>query len=401
MAEKPKESYSTRRWRRSIRLPAAALLTFFAIEFLDELVDGVASAAWPLVRNDLDLTYVQIGLLLSVPGIVSSFVEPLIGILGDVGYRRLLVVGGGLAFGASLALVSVSQGFAVLLLAWIIFFPASGAFVSLSQASLMDVEPKRHEQNMARWTFVGSVGNLLGPLALTAALVLGLGWRGAFLSAAILTIPALVAVRRTTLGPTPRGSDRNPPSFGEAMRTAIRALRKFAVVRWLLLLQASDLMLDILKGFLALYMVDVAGVSESKAALTLAVWIGVGLIGDLLLIPLLERVRGLTYLRFSVVAVLLLYPAFLLAPSFELKLIGAGLLGFTNAGWYSILQGRAYTSMPRRSGTVVALGNVVGMAANLSPLILGMVSAAWGLNTAMWLLLAGPIALFIGLPRRT
>ena len=161
------------------------------------------------------------------------------------------------------------------------------------------------------------------------------------------------------------------------MRTAARALRKFAVVRWLLLLQASDLMLDILKSFLVLYMVDVAGVSQSRAALTLAVWIGVGLIGDLLLIPLLERVRGLTYLRLSVVVVLLLYPAFLLAPSFELKLVAAGLLGFANAGWYSILQGRAYTAMPGRSGTVMALGNVFGMTSNLLPLILGVVSAAW------------------------
>ena len=120
---------------RHIRLPATTVLIFLAIEFLDELVDGVGSAAWPLVRNDLDLTYVHIGLLLSVPGIFSTFVEPVIGILGDVGYRRLLVVGGGVAFAAAVGLVSVSQGFVVLLIAWIVFFPASGAFVSLSQAS--------------------------------------------------------------------------------------------------------------------------------------------------------------------------------------------------------------------------------------------------------------------------
>ena len=48
----------------------------------------------------------------------------------------------------------------------------------------------------------------------------------------------------------------------------------------------------------------------------------------------------------------------------------------------------------------MALGNVFGMTSNLLPLILGVVSAAWGLNTAMWLLLAGPILLLVGLPRR-
>ena len=156
-------------------------------------------------------------------------------------------------------------------------------------------------------------------------------------------------------------------------------------------------MLGIFTGFLALYMVDIAGVSESRAALTVAAWAGTSVIGELFVIFVLERVRGLTYLRYSVVVVLLLYPAFLLAPSFEIKLVIAGLLGFANAGWYSILQGQAYSSLPGKSGTVVALGNVFGIVAWVVPLGLGVVSAIWGLDTAMWLLLAGPVALLIGL----
>lgn len=263
----------------------------------------------------------------------------------------------------------------------------------------MDIDPSRHEQNMARWSFTGSAANAVGPLVLTATLTLGLGWRGAFLSIAMLTIPALIAMHRIPLGAA-CGSESNASSFGEGMQAAVKALGQLSVVRWFVLLQVSALMLDVFKSFLALYMVDVAGISESRAALTLAVWVGVGLLGDLLLIPLLERVRGLTYLRFSVVAVLLLYPAFLLAPSFGLKLIVAGLLGFANAGWYSILQGRVYTVMPGRSGTVMALGNVFGLAEYLLPLGLGVAAAVWGLDAAMWLLLAGPVLLLVGLPRR-
>ncbi len=390
---------------RHIRLPATTILIFLAIEFLDELVDGVASAAWPLVRTDLDLSYVQIGLLLSVPGIFSTVVEPVIGVLGDVGYRRLLVVVGGVAFAAAVGLVSASQGFVVLLIAWTVFYPASGAFVSLSQASLMDSDPARREQNMARWTFTGGVAYVLGPLALTAAIAIGMGWRGALMAIAIFTIPAVIAAYRLPLGTHERGSDRDTLSIGEGIRTAARALKRFRVVRWLALLQASDLMLGIFTGFLALYMVDIAGVSESRAALTVAAWAGTSVIGELFVIFALERVRGLTYLKFSVVGVLLLYPAFLLAPSFETKLIIAGLLGFANAGWYSILQGQAYASLPGRSGTIVALGNVFGLIAWVVPLGLGVVSANWGLDTAMWLLLAGPVVLLVGVwergPRRS
>ena len=80
-----------------------------------------------------------------------------------------------------------------------------------------------------------------------------------------------------------------------------------------------------------------------------------------------------------------------------MKLIVVGLLGFASAGWYSILQGRAYSSLPGRSGTIVALGNVFGIFASVIPFGIGVVSTSWGLNTAMWLLLAGPVVLLFGL----
>ncbi|MGD0879324.1 MAG: hypothetical protein ABSA01_14430 [Anaerolineales bacterium] len=56
-------------------------LPFLLIELLDELVFGVNQAAWPLIRTDLRLSYLQIGLLLSVPGVVSAVLEPLLGSL--------------------------------------------------------------------------------------------------------------------------------------------------------------------------------------------------------------------------------------------------------------------------------------------------------------------------------
>jgi len=73
------------------------------------------------------------------------------------------------------------------------------------------------------------------------------------------------------------------------------------------------------------------------------------LLGNLLLIPLLERVRRLCYLRLSAVVELALVPAFLLAPGFGAKLALLGLLGLFNTGWYSILQAQLYSAMPGRA----------------------------------------------------
>src|SRR5437588_4799896 len=74
-------------------------LTLLLVEFLDELVFGVREAAWPLMRDDLRLTYTQVGVILSAPGVVGNLIEPSFGILGDVWTRRTLVLAGGSAHG--------------------------------------------------------------------------------------------------------------------------------------------------------------------------------------------------------------------------------------------------------------------------------------------------------------
>ena len=107
----------------------------------------------------------------------------------------------------------------------------------------------------------------------------------------------------------------------------------------------------------------------------------------------------MTYLRFSVLAELVLFPVFLLVPGLGPKLAVVALLGFANAGWFSVLQGQLYSAMPGQSGSVMAVNNVMGMAGNLVPLGIGIAARTWGLGAAIWLLLAGPIALLVGLPR--
>jgi FSR family fosmidomycin resistance protein-like MFS transporter len=281
----------------------------------------------------------------------------------------------------------------------VLFYPASGSFVSLSQATLMDIEPTRHEQNMARWTLTGSVGNVLGPLALAGAVALNQSWRSVFLILAVLTVLLLGILWKYPIATLTASSQVEQPiqSFNDGIRQAINSLKRRNVIRWLTLLQFSDLMLDVLRGFLALYFVDVVGASNTQASFAITVWLGFGLLGDFLLIPLLERVQGLAYLRLSAIIVLCLYPAFLVVPNLNVKLIVLGFLGFLNAGWYSILQGRLYTAMPGQSGTVMTLNNLAGFVGGLAPFVLGWVAQQYGLQQTMWMLLVAPIALLIGL----
>ena len=376
------------------------ILAFLAVEFLDELVFGTREAAWPLIRTDLGLTYIQIGLLLTVPNVAGHLLEPGFGILGDIWNRRALILGGGLFLTLSVALVAASPTFLVLLVAFCIGYPASGAFVSLSQATLMDYAPARRDQNMARWGFAGYLGSLLGALALAGWARAGAEWRGLFAVLSGASLVVLVAAWRPVVQVTRQPSRplRRADVVG-GIGAALESLRNRSVIRWLVLLEMADLTQDVLYGFLALYFVDVANVSEATAAVGVAVWMAAGFAGSLLLIPLLEKVSGLTYLRYSALCQIGFFAAFLLTGPLPVKLIVAALMGLSSAGWYAVLKARLYSEVPDRSGTVMTLGSISGLAGGLIPLGIGLAASSWGLGPTMWLLMAGPIAIAVGLPR--
>jgi hypothetical protein len=88
-----------------------------------------------------------------------------------------------------------------------------------------------------------------------------------------------------------------------------------------------------------------------------------------------------------------------LNPAVPVKMVLRGVMGVLNAGWYAILQAKLYDALPGRSGTALAVGNFAGLVGGLIPLGLGLAAQAAGLGATMWLLLAGPLALLIGLPR--
>lgn len=378
-------------------------MIYLLIEFLDELVFGVGETAWPLFRNDLHLTYTEIGLLLSLPGVIAAFIEPFIGILGDVWRRRVIITIGGILFTVSLFMTSISISFLFLLLSFILFFPSSGAFVSLSQANLMDSNPTRHEQNMARWTFAGSLGVLSGPLLLGLFVYFGLGWRGTYAALASFSTLCLLAALRYL----PPDSVPAPPFPSlrvvlDGFRAAVTTLKRLEVWRWLLLLEFADLMMDVLFSYLALYFVDVARATEAQAGIAVTVWLAMGLITDFLFIPFIDRQKdSIRFLCSTAFMECIAFAIFLLTPGFIPKLIVVIAVNLFNTGWYPILQGRLYSSLPGQSASIMAIGSVTAPFAKFFPFLIGFLADRFGLQAAMWILILGPLALLIGLPRRS
>ncbi len=358
---------------------------------LDELVFGAREAAWPLIRDDLSLSYAVIGVVLSGPSLVALLLEPVIGLAAVAGRKRAFVVAGGICFAGALTAVAAAPSWWLLLLGFALLYPASGAFVSLSQVTLMDLQPARREHNMARWMVAGGIGAVIGPLLLAAALWAGVGWRGLFVGLAVVSLLLVLIVRRAP-----------PVDEDQArlrLRGALRSLVRREVLRWLLLVELADLLLDVLLAFLALYLVDDVGASVTTGGLAVAIWTGCGLLGSAGMIPLLRRVDGLQYLRWSAAAAGALFAAFLLVPGIGPKLGLVGALALVNAGWYPVLQARLYDALGGSSSLVLTVGVLFPLDAVL-PLAIAALATRFGLTVALWPLLLAPVSLLALVPQR-
>lgn len=373
-----------------------SILILYGVELLDELIYGLQGAVLPYLRDDLALSYTQVGLLFTIPGLVSIVSEPFIGLLGDTRHRRVLVVSGIVVTAISLFLVGIGQTFWIILLAFCIMYPASGAYVNLPQATLIDRDPSRAEQTMARWTLLGSIGVAIAPVIVTALFYLGYGWRGLYLSLAGVAGFYTFLLLRQRFDQHVGADEHVSPR--ELFNNLIAALRSRELIRWVVVTELADLMLDKLLEVTGLYFHDVVGVDLGAASGAVAVFTTAGLIGNFLLVPVLEKVSGLRVLRISAVVVLVAFIAFMLVPITWLKFVLIGVISFSTTGWYAILRGKTYAVLPGQSGVIVsvtALGNVSSV---FVPVIVGRLADIFGLQWAMWIFLLGPISLIVGLP---
>ncbi len=316
------------------------------------------------------------------------------------------MVGGGIVIAFSTLLIAGARSFPVLLIAFIISYPASGAFVSLSQATLMDLNPGREPHSMARWTVFGSLGNLVGPALLAAAFAVGLGWRLPYLGLAFFALALTIIVWRK---PFPQrhqagfDSESHIPSWQETphwmWNNLIHALRVKPLLRWVALLELSDLLMDVLTSYTALYFADIVGLNSSQTSLVLTLLMLTSLGSDLLLIPILERIPGRTVVRTSAALSIPIFIAFLLVPWSWAKVLLMVGVRLSTMGWYQVMQGEAYAAVPGKSGTVMAVNSLAGLLGGIIVWMVGVVANQAGLSAAMWLLLAGPIALVFFVPK--
>jgi FSR family fosmidomycin resistance protein-like MFS transporter len=318
--------------------------------------------------------------------------DAIFGIVGDIWSRRLLITAGTIAAGLGLILMGTAPGYLLLLLGVALHGFAGGPFIGLSQASLMDAHPRRHEQMIAWWSIVGDIGFLLTPLTVTLAYFFGINWRPLFLfgGGLFLLYACFLASLRF---PPPEATEHEEKDGTEAGISSNWAALKAAaldpaLLRWAVILPLLDVPL---KGFVVLYFHDVVGLNAATASLTLYIIIGSALIGKLLVPWLLRSVSSRSLLRWNVWLGIGCLAAFLGVPHPLAKFALLAVFSLVESSWSPLAMGQAYSTQPGKSGVVLSVTSLISPITSFVPLLVGAIATRVGLTWGLAVLLIGPL----------
>ena len=330
---------------------------------LDEAVTAIPVVGAPLLQAFLGLNYGQMGLLFAV-GAASGFIfEPALNLWSYRHGKRWWILVPGLVLAVCLVAEGLATRYDLMLVLFACYYPAAGMAVGLAQAVLADDAVGDTVGLMTRWTLLAGIGDVAGPLAITALAAAHQGWRSLCWLGAAMWLGMLGATLSVRFPPgrPPNAPDPAPvPAPADGAEALWPTLRRMvispAILRWGMLAWIPTMIDEILLAFAALYLHDVLHASEALLGLWITGSLGCGILALVLLerVPALRAAAAAKPRRLlALMAVVVLGGMAVLATAASVMAAGIGLaiVGLGGAGWYPIAKGRAYAKM--MSGVVV------------------------------------------------
>lgn len=185
------------------RAPVSAVGAVLLARLADESAVFLPFGALESFRADLGLTYAEAGTVLAAiaPG---ALVGGVFAAAADRYSRRVISAGGAFGFALALALFAVGGSFGMLAAGAFLMGMSSTAMVDGAEVALVDLAGDDLRRYLARSNLLATVGDLLGPVLLGGAVVLGLSWRTAFAAGAVLMTLYALALSAAPLPPPVR-----------------------------------------------------------------------------------------------------------------------------------------------------------------------------------------------------
>ncbi len=183
-----------------VAVPKTAFGILYAISaahLLNDMMQSLIVALYPLLQPEFSLSYAQIGLITLTYQFTASLLQPLIGMYIDRHPQpRSLPIGMGFTL-AGLVMLALAQSYPALLIAAALIGTGSSVFHPESSRVARMASGGRHGFAQSIFQIGGSIGSALGPL-LAAVIIApyGKGQVGWFVMAAMLAIVILLQVSR-------------------------------------------------------------------------------------------------------------------------------------------------------------------------------------------------------------
>jgi len=381
----------------------AVLMGISVSHFLNDMMQSLLPAVYPILKENFSLDFSQIGLIALVFHIVASFLQPGIGYFTDKRPKPFsLSIGMGSTF-LGLLLLSVAPNYPIVLLAAAMVGMGSAVFHPESSRVARLASGGRLGFAQSFFQVGGNLGTAIGPL-LAALIVVpfgqpSIGW---FSLAAFTAMAILFHVGRwyqARLASAPARHRSGGPALGGLSAGRIR----LGIVVLLLLVISKHTYMASLGSYYTFYLIHKFGLSTQSAQIMLFVFLGAVALGTFFGGPLGDRFGRKYVIWFSILGVL---PFTLALPYASLIWTGvlSVIIGFILASAFPAIIVFGQELMPDKVGTIAGFffGFAFGVA-GIAAALLGRVADSMGIEfvyqVCAFLPLMGLIALFLPDPR--
>ncbi len=359
--------------------PAFRVLGFLSFShFLNDMIQSLILAIYPLLKGEFSLSFVQIGLITLTYQITASLLQPLIGLYTDKHPQPRSLSFGMASTLCGLVLLAFAPSYGALLFAAALVGTGSSVFHPESSRIARMASGGKHGLAQSIFQVGGNAGSAAGPL-LAAWIVIPHGQRsvGWFALAALLAIAVLWQVGTWYA--------LHQPAFRAKAKVARETLPSLprgkvagAVVILLLLIFSKYFYMASITSYYTFYLIDKFGLSVQSAQYHLFVFLFAVAAGTLLGGPIGDRIGRKRVIWASILGVA---PFTLVLPhvGLEVTTILTFVIGFVLASAFSAILVYAQELMPGKVGTVSGLffGFAFGMG-GIGAAVLGQLADTHG-----------------------
>jgi FSR family fosmidomycin resistance protein-like MFS transporter len=345
-------------------------LTFGHI--VNDTFSNLLSGLLPILTVSFDLSYMLAGLAAMIFSVTSSLIQPLLGRWFDRTQATWLLEGGLALNCICISLLGLSPNYVILLFLLGTAGLGTAAFHPPAFSTVARSSEESRGESMGVFISGGNAGFFLGPIV-AGGLVTAMGLKGTLVLLPIGLVTSIMLLRVHAIEEGPQIIERTSQPANKrlvALLAAITALRSTTV-------QAAV-------TFLPLYLVA-KGESLLLATAVASIWLGVGVIGQIIGGRISDRVGRRPVIVFSLLAGAGLFYGFLMTTGLASMAILAASGGVLYGGW-SVIVAMASEAAPNSVGAVAGLmlGFSIGVG-GLAALGFGSAADLLGLQSAFYL----------------